>query len=162
MGRLFLASSASKFRVTNISFIKKTSLPDTFFLKGFLLGLFIGSIISVSQREKILQRIEDDHNIEKREWHDGYGWKNIQVFYGDADHLFSLYPGNHGSAQVKQDEIVAKLLAGKTNGFFVDLAANDAVILSNTVMLEKSYGWNGGKFVFSKLSTKFNMNFLQK
>lgn len=34
-------------------------------------------------------------------------------------------------------------LTGGVSGFFVDLAANDAVQLSNTLMLERDYGWSG-------------------
>jgi len=46
-------------------------------------------------------------------------------------------------SQAKQDEIVAGLLNNKTNGYFVDLAANDATTLSNTYALERYYNWTG-------------------
>ncbi|KAI2507587.1 methyltransferase [Fragilaria crotonensis] len=46
-------------------------------------------------------------------------------------------------SQARQDEVVSRLLRGKRNGFFVDLAANDAAILSNTYSLEKKFGWTG-------------------
>eukprot|EP00980_Cylindrotheca_fusiformis_P008217 scaffold1736_cov127-Cylindrotheca_fusiformis.AAC.31 len=39
--------------------------------------------------------------------------------------------------------IVAKLFHGKRNGYFVDLAAKDAVRISNTYALETFFGWNG-------------------
>ncbi len=35
------------------------------------------------------------------------------------------------------------MFRGKRGGFFVDLAANDAVKLSYTLTLEQQYGWNG-------------------
>lgn len=46
-------------------------------------------------------------------------------------------------SQARQDEAVISLLGGKRGGYFVDLAANDATVLSNTYALEKSYGWRG-------------------
>jgi Methyltransferase FkbM domain len=46
-------------------------------------------------------------------------------------------------SQARQDELVIGLLRNKTNGYFIDLAANDAVLLSNTFALEKHYHWNG-------------------
>ena len=51
-------------------------------------------------------------------------------------------PGRwHG--QVGQDRAVAAILGYKRNGYFIDLAANDAVRLSNTRALERDYGWSG-------------------
>lgn len=45
--------------------------------------------------------------------------------------------------QARQDEMVYALLRNKTNGFFIDLACNDATDLSNTFALETYYGWRG-------------------
>jgi hypothetical protein len=47
------------------------------------------------------------------------------------------------TSQVGQDKSVSLLFNYKTSGFFVDLAANDAVALSNTLTLEQQYGWRG-------------------
>lgn len=47
----------------------------------------------------------------------------------------------HG--QELQDCIAATLHNFKKGGFFVDLAANDAVTFSNTFSLEQRYGWRG-------------------
>jgi hypothetical protein len=44
-------------------------------------------------------------------------------------------------AQVHQDEVVVDLV-GK-NGYFIDLAANDAKEWSNTLSLERYHDWNG-------------------
>ena len=38
---------------------------------------------------------------------------------------------------------MASILGYKRNGYFIDLAANDAVRLSNTRALERDYGWSG-------------------
>jgi hypothetical protein len=46
-------------------------------------------------------------------------------------------------SQARQDELVIALLRNKTDGYFIDLAANDATELSNTYALEKYHGWNG-------------------
>jgi hypothetical protein len=40
-----------------------------------------------------------------------------------------------------QDTWVVVLYEGKREGFFVDLAASDAVEGSNTLALERDYGW---------------------
>jgi hypothetical protein len=78
------------------------------------------------------------------------GWKNIHVFYGDSSHMFDAasvpapyFQANTWFSQYRQDEIVSKLLHGKRGGYFIDLAANDAVRLSNTYALEKHFDWNG-------------------
>lgn len=67
------------------------------------------------------------------------GWHPIHVFYGKPEGL-QLDPTKEWFAQVHQDEIVVDLLG--ENGYFIDLAANDAKELSNTVALEK-HGWTG-------------------
>lgn len=78
------------------------------------------------------------------------GWKNIQVFYGDSEHLIDgsdipepYFKANKWFSQFRQDEIVSKLLHGKRGGFFIDLAANDPVRISNTYALETHFDWNG-------------------
>jgi hypothetical protein len=72
------------------------------------------------------------------------GWKTINVFYGSSQHFESLLPREQKFfSQARQDEVVLSLLRNKTNGYFVDLASNDATILSNSYALEKHYGWKG-------------------
>jgi len=66
------------------------------------------------------------------------GWKDIHVFYGDR-----IHGGKGGKSQTDQDKLVATLFREKKNGFFVDLAANDALLLSNTYQLEQQHDWNG-------------------
>eukprot|EP00947_MAST-08B_sp_MAST-8B-sp1_P000636 g636.t1 len=46
-------------------------------------------------------------------------------------------------SQRGQDWIVAALLGCKRDGYFIDLAANDAIKLSNTLALEHHFGWSG-------------------
>lgn len=71
------------------------------------------------------------------------GWHSVDVFYGKSDHLEKMLPESEWFSQARQDEAVSTLLRGKRNGYFIDLAANDATILSNTYSLEKKFGWNG-------------------
>jgi Methyltransferase FkbM domain len=78
------------------------------------------------------------------------GWKVVHVFYGTTDHLASAsditdeaFRNNQFFGQVGQDEIVAKLFREKKDGYFLDLASNDAVLHSNTYGLERNYGWTG-------------------
>lgn len=52
-------------------------------------------------------------------------------------------PKGEWFAQHGQDVAVAKFHNFKQNGFFVDLAANDAVWASNTFSLEQNFGWKG-------------------
>jgi FkbM family methyltransferase len=46
-------------------------------------------------------------------------------------------------SQCEQDKLVLKLLESKRNGFFVDLAANDYIKLSNSYSIERYYNWSG-------------------
>lgn len=67
------------------------------------------------------------------------GWNQVNVYYGKA---FDDDIGNKKwFAQVDQDKIVMKL-AG-SNGYFIDLASNDAIDLSNTLALERQGNWKG-------------------
>jgi len=54
-------------------------------------------------------------------------------------------PGKPGDvhSQWSQEFHVASYLNCKRNGFFVDLAANIAIENSNTLTLERDFGWNG-------------------
>jgi len=73
------------------------------------------------------------------------GWKSIDVYVGPMadENVESVKPSTHWFAQARQDEAIFSLLGNKTNGIFVDLAANDAIQLSNTYSLETYYGWKG-------------------
>lgn len=55
----------------------------------------------------------------------------------------SLGENHQLHSQVGQDWLVASLLNCKKSGFFVDLAANDAMIISNSLMLERDFNWGG-------------------
>jgi len=69
------------------------------------------------------------------------GWNPIYVYFGESNKLEDHGKKFHG--QLLQDELVIKLIDYKRNGYFIDLAANNAVGLSNTFALERDYDWNG-------------------
>lgn len=78
------------------------------------------------------------------------GWKDIHVFYGDTTHIYDIttlpkpyFDANQWFSQYRQDELVSGLLHGKRNGYFIDLAANDPVRISNTYALETHFDWKG-------------------
>jgi hypothetical protein len=84
------------------------------------------------------------------------GWTTIQVFKGIPPRQLSDTNNEATTpqqfySQARQDELVVALLrqqptqqGGAARGyFFIDLAANDATLLSNTVALERSYNWTG-------------------
>lgn len=84
------------------------------------------------------------------------GWKPVHVYYGDTNIVTDPIPekwylhdipknqnGNNWFGQHGQDVAVAKFFNLKRNGFFIDLAANDAIWASNTFALEHNLGWDG-------------------
>lgn len=68
------------------------------------------------------------------------GWAPIYVYYGETN---KLDEGHKFHSQVSQDRFIIRLLKEKRNGYFIDLAANEAMQFSNTFTLEKHYDWNG-------------------
>lgn len=72
-------------------------------------------------------------------WH---GWHSIHVFYGASD-LLEVPQSSKWYSQARQDEIIAALFRNQPNLYFIDLAANDAVDLSNTLGLERNLNWTG-------------------
>jgi len=69
------------------------------------------------------------------------GWKAIQVFYGQK--VTKGIPPTYSAPQAAQDKIVAGLFRNQSKGYFVDLAANDAIDMSNTYGLERQLNWGG-------------------
>jgi hypothetical protein len=70
------------------------------------------------------------------------GWSQINVYYGNRQHLHVL-PPREWKSQVGQDQLVYKMTNHLKGGFFVDLAANDASAISNSYSLETYHNWNG-------------------
>lgn len=71
------------------------------------------------------------------------GWKEITFWIGDVADEPTNSNLLQSFSQVGQDEFVLEILRNKRNGYFVDLAANNASHMSNTVMLERRNNWTG-------------------
>jgi hypothetical protein len=70
------------------------------------------------------------------------GFKQVLFYIGEKEGIQPLSDLTL-HAQANQDWIVASLLDCKRDGYFIDLAANDALDLSNTLALENILGWTG-------------------
>ena len=78
------------------------------------------------------------------------GWQTIHVYHGpqqqqqqNTDDGMEDDESTKWYSQAHQDEIIVGLFRNRTYGYYIDLAANDAIELSNTYALEKYYHWNG-------------------
>lgn len=49
----------------------------------------------------------------------------------------------HSQPETEQDEWVLRTLQGKTNGTFLEVGAYDGLYHSNTLALERDFGWDG-------------------
>lgn len=72
------------------------------------------------------------------------GFKQMWVYVGNrTDGIPDYHATGKYHSQYAQDENVLKVLRYKTGGTFIDLAANQAVHISNTFALERDYDWSG-------------------
>jgi len=82
------------------------------------------------------------------------GWRNLHVYTGKLTQeklrqVLGTEAVTSGTmhAQVGQDRTVVEDVyadsSNRQNRYFLDLAANDAVFISNTLTLERDYGWEG-------------------
>ena len=68
----------------------------------------------------------------------------VRPIYEPVDQLrFAEDQPGAWHSQLEQDRLIFKLLRRKRGGFFVDLAANHPVYISNTRTLERDHGWSG-------------------
>jgi hypothetical protein len=128
------------------------------FVTGLLLGFVIalGLCIMMVSVTQVLQTHEKNENGKDNaavrvdqaspQQQDPPGWKSIHVFFNDESAGLKLTGDSAVDpkwfSQVHQDEIVVDLL-GK-QGYFIDLAANDAKDFSNTLALERNgLQWQG-------------------
>ncbi|KAI2514107.1 methyltransferase [Fragilaria crotonensis] len=66
-------------------------------------------------------------------------WKPVYVYRGGPP----LVSERRWNGQAEQDKLISWLTKNMTNRYFVDLAANGAEHLSNTLSLERHFNWNG-------------------
>lgn len=73
----------------------------------------------------------------------GKGFHPVHIYYGPDDAINNLKTNKFDAAsQVDQDKIISALFQTTPSPYFIDLAANDALELSNTLKLEAD-GWRG-------------------
>ena len=131
-------------------------------LSGIVFG-WLMAFASVNNKDPLIPIVqrkdahETDHETYSEtdtttsQWDDkSTGWSLVHVFYGTTNHLpyisnapTNSFKCNTWFSQARQDELIFNLLSGKRNGYFVDIAANDAVKLSNTYSLETHFDWGG-------------------
>jgi len=92
-------------------------------------------VLDAEETQDILRSEETQENAPE-------GWAEVLVPLAPHAHDTLGFPGLSHS-QVGQDKLVASILNCKREGFYLDMAANNAVTLSNTLMLERDFGWNG-------------------
>ncbi len=46
-------------------------------------------------------------------------------------------------SQAGQESFVLQVLGGKRNGYYLEIGGHDGVTMSNTLILERNYGWSG-------------------
>lgn len=118
---------------------------------GAILGFSFSSFVQMlwvppvaeSNVDRKLSAPFDNHNAEETTIVPG--WREVHVYVGDGctngSTVFNRtkqFPSQFG-----QDRKVIDLFGGKPDGYYVDLAANDAHALSNTFALEKYHNWTG-------------------
>lgn len=96
--------------------------------------------LEVVQRLREMQRLSK-MAVQGGQHVDGVGaWKRVMYFKGDSQwRRFT----ERWTSQVGQDRTIVDIFGGKRGGYYVDLAANDAVVYSNTLTLEQEFGWTG-------------------
>ncbi len=129
---------------TNGSFPKEVQMAVVA-LAIFFLGCALGSYhCQTKSLEELLLLPSTVTGCEKTSLQideNNQGWKSIDVFYGNTQEAENKMQKWY--SQVKQDQVVIGLLRNKREGFFIDLAANNARHISNTYALESSFGWEG-------------------
>jgi hypothetical protein len=121
------------------------------FLSAFFMVRTLNKLSSFQAlQEASLHQLHKNVGSSSSSISDGNGWSSIYVYHGndefEEDRTTSQFVIG---SQVKQDRIILALTekidsatAKNEPHFFVDLAANDAELLSNTLLLEEN-GWKG-------------------
>jgi hypothetical protein len=105
---------------------------------------------TTATRAKLGANNTDEVNLDELPYNQLDRWHTIRVFQGDADmHLRNTLKPSHNNkskrwfAHKSQDKLVLGLLRNKQRGYFIDLAANEAIATSNTLALELNANWTG-------------------
>jgi hypothetical protein len=135
---------------TNGSFSKQVQM-SVVALAIFLLGCAVGSYSQTNTETRSLDSLgllnfevpsaDCEKTSPQKTVENNEGWKSIEVFYGSTQEHKNKR--RKWFSQTNQDQVVIGLLRNKREGFFIDLAANDAQKYSNTYALERRFGWEG-------------------
>lgn len=111
-----------------------------FSMSSFLQMLWVPVAINVER--KLSSPVFHNHNDKRTKIP---GWREVHVYVGDGCTNGSTVFNRTKQfpSQLGQDRKVIDLFGGKSDGFFIDLAANDAHAMSNTFALEKYHNWTG-------------------
>ena len=110
----------------------------------FLLGLILGHFFAQLGDDAPSNNESNFASLSTSELDRLHGWDSVDVFYGSTATFERTLPQDlEWFSQAGQDEVVMSLLRYKEGGYFIDLAANDATLLSNTYVLETKYHWKG-------------------
>jgi FkbM family methyltransferase len=73
------------------------------------------------------------------------GWPRVEAMEHGATQFFTaaIAQPTGSQAQASQDLLVRLALKDRRDGYFVEVGVGTGEILSNTCMLERSYGWRG-------------------
>jgi Methyltransferase FkbM domain len=128
----------------------------TSFCTGFVVSSFLHFAFDRNRHDYTANRILESliDNVSYVSTSEDDGWNMIHVFIGmnesKIEHMIdaSAIPNDYfyttrWFSQLRQDEVVFQILQEKKGGYFVDLAANDAIRISNTFALEHHHGWGG-------------------
>ena len=89
--------------------------------------------------------------------HEGFlAWPNGCQRYSQDDHsnLKCHFKGSenieYNYSEAMQDMFVLSMLDGKREGVYIELGADQPVIINNSYMLESQYGWTGVSFEYDQ------------
>lgn len=152
--RLLTPSTAGRPTWVNVRTLVGVTVVATSYFVGYFTAINKAKTWTVKHfeekgdRQKITENFRTNRAISDQQ---PDGWHPVHIFH--ANQWFD--EGNRRSnkkfpkgSQAKQDKIVLALTAelhpkkGSSHYFFLDLAANDAELLSNSLLLEKN-GWDG-------------------
>jgi FkbM family methyltransferase len=122
-----------------------------FFAVGVVLGIVLTIIVSASTSCQSISSLYNNHHDFRSSGplttgFTAAGAQNVTWDPRGVIHKGHANLGRFGvdsNSQVGQDETVMRILDNKREGYFVDCAANDAVVHSNTLALETRLGWTG-------------------
>lgn len=67
-------------------------------------------------------------------------YENLRHKFPESENIKNNY------SQAFQDMFVLSMLNGKTNGTYVEIGGDHPVVINNTYLLEKNFGWKGISF----------------